>query len=125
MKTGKGLKGLPRLRAAFWNSMAGLRAIWRSEEAFRLETLVLALSVPLAFWLAQSVAQAVMLIATVLLILIVEVLNTAIEAVVDRIGPEHHALSGEAKDLGSLAVLMAAVLAGAAWLAVLAERLLS
>ncbi|MBK1634675.1 diacylglycerol kinase [Rhodovulum adriaticum] len=119
------LKGPARLRAAFWNSLTGLRAIWRSEEAFRLEVRALALSVPLAAWLGQSLVQAVALIGAVLLIVIVEVLNTAIEAVVDRIGPEHHELSGEAKDLGSLAVLLAAILAGMIWLAVLIQRILA
>lgn len=113
------LKGLPRLAAAWRNSCAGLRDIWRSEEAFRLEIYVAVLATPTAFWVASDLFQAVLLIVSVLLVALVEVINTAIEAVVDRIGPERHELSRIAKDLGSLAVLMAAGLSGLLWTAAL------
>ena len=109
------LTGLPRLRAALGNSIQGFRDIWRMEEAFRMETGLLALSLPLSFFLANTLFQGAILVGSVLLILIVEVLNSAIEAVVDRIGEERHELSRIAKDLGSLAVLLAMVLAGILW----------
>ena len=117
------LKGLPRLKAAWFNSMNGLKDVWTNEEAFRIEAVAFFVSIPFAFWLGQTPFQISILCAVVLLILIVEVLNTAVEAVVDRIGPERHELSRIAKDLGSLSVLLASVLAGLVWLAVLLERL--
>ena len=109
------LTGLPRLVAAFRNSRAGFRDVWRSDEAIRMECVALGVSVPLALWIADSGFQAAVLIAVVLFVLLVEVLNCAIESVVDRIGPERHELSRIAKDLGSLAVLLAMVLAGIVW----------
>lgn len=117
------LKGLPRLAAAWRNSRAGLRDIWQSEEAFRLEVVVLALSVPVALWIAFDLFQAALLVASILLVILVEVLNSAIEAVIDRIGPERHELSRTAKDLGSLAVLLAALIAAMLWAAALAQVL--
>jgi diacylglycerol kinase (ATP) len=117
------LKGIARLRAACSNSAQGARDIWRGEEAFRLEVILLILSIPLAVWLGDDLFQTAILIAVLLLLLIVEILNSAIEAVVDRIGPERHDLSRMAKDLGSLAVLMATCLAGLVWLAALIDRL--
>ena len=117
------LKGMARLRAAWFNSLAGLRDIWRGEEAFRLEAIALALSVPAALWLGRDAFESALLIASVLLVLIVEVLNSAIEAVVDRIGPERHELSRIAKDLGSLAVLLSALVPGILWLAALWVKL--
>ena len=116
------LKGFARLAAAWRNSRAGFRDAWQNEEAFRIEFTLFVLSVPLAFWLADGVFRAAILIAVVLLLVIVEVLNSAIEAVVDRIGPERHDLSRLAKDLGSLAVLLAAVLAGIVWIAAIVEK---
>ncbi|MEM6587412.1 MAG: diacylglycerol kinase [Pseudomonadota bacterium] len=111
------LRGWARLAAAYRNSKAGFRDAWTGEEAFRQEIVALALSVPAAWVLADTLFQAAVLIASVLLIVIVEVLNSAIESVVDRIGPERHDLSRKAKDMGSLAVLLAACLAGIIWLA--------
>ena len=119
------LKGWARLVAAYHNSRAGFRDAWQGEEAFRLEFILFLLSVPAALWLSPDVFHAGVLIASVLLILIVEVLNSAIENVVDRIGEEHHELSRKAKDMGSLAVLLAAVLAGLLWLATLWQVLTS
>jgi len=119
----KGLKGLPRLLAAFQNSINGLRDIWRLEEAFRLEAIVLFFAIPTAFIISESIYQASILISVVLLVIIIEVLNSAIEATIDRISAEHHELSRIAKDLGSLAVLLSAFLALAVWAAVLYEFL--
>ncbi|MEL6376288.1 MAG: diacylglycerol kinase [Pseudomonadota bacterium] len=119
------LKGWPRLVAAYHNSCAGFRVVWREEEAFRIELVAFFLSVPAAFWLGTSIFQAAILISATLFIVIVEVLNSAIEAVVDRIGPERHELSGLAKDLGSLAVLLACVLAGLLWCAAIYTRLMT
>ncbi len=119
----KKLSGVPRLAAAFRNSLGGFRDIWAEEEAFRMEIALLALSVPGAFWLGQSAFHMALLIASVLLVAIVEVLNTAIEATIDRIGPERHELSRIAKDLGSLAVLMTSFVPGLLWLAALFDKL--
>lgn len=119
------LKGISRLKAALHNSQQGFRDIWRAEEAFRLELAALVISVPLAFFIAESVFQAAVLIGTVIFVLIVEVLNSAIEAVVDRIGTERHELSRMAKDFGSLAVLLAMVLSGLMWCAALIQVVLA
>jgi diacylglycerol kinase (ATP) len=102
-------------------SMAGLRAGW-GETAFRQEVIAAVVLVPLAFWLGQGWVQVALLAGSVLLVMIVELLNTAIEAVVDRIGPEWHDLSKRAKDVGSAAVLLALLLAMGTWIAAIAER---
>lgn len=101
-------------------SMAGLRAAFRYEQAFRQEVLVLLLIVPLAFWLGDGGVQYALMIGSWLLVLVVELLNSAIETAVDRIGPEHHELAGRAKDIGSAAVFIAIVLSGVVWVLVLA-----
>lgn len=108
-------KGLSRLIAAGVNSLQGLKATFRSEEAFRLEVYVLLLSTPFALWLGDGAIEKVMLIGSVLLLLIIELLNTAVESVVDRIGPEFHELSGKAKDIGSAAVLVGMVIVAMTW----------
>ncbi len=117
------LKGIARLTAAMKNSSAGLRDIWRGEEAFRHEVALLPVAMPLALWLGEDLFQTAILIAVILLLLIVEILNSAIEAAIDRIGAERHELSRMAKDLGSLAVLVAVLLAGLVWGAALLDRL--
>jgi diacylglycerol kinase (ATP) len=102
--------------------MAGLRAAWRSEEAFRQE-LVLALALaPAAMWLGRTMTERVLLLAAAMLVLVVELLNSAIESVVDRIGHDLHELSGQAKDMGSAAVLLSLVIALATWCAVAWDR---
>ncbi|MGJ5621170.1 diacylglycerol kinase [Sulfitobacter sp. MF3-043] len=111
-----------RMIAAYRNSMVGLRDIWRGEEAFRIEAVLCALSVPVALWIGEDFFQAAILIGAGLLLIIVEVINSAIEATIDRIGPERHELSRMAKDLGSLAVLLATVLLGILWLAALIDK---
>lgn len=115
------LRGRARLIAAWRNSRRGFGDIWRGEEAFRIEMVCFVLSVPLALVIAADVFRAAILIAAGLFLLIVEVLNSAIEAVVDRIGPERHDLSRMAKDLGSLAVLLASLLLALLWGAALWE----
>ncbi len=117
------LKGFARLRAAYSNSVTGFGELWRGEEAFRQEFILFVISVPAAFWVAERPMDVGILIASMLLLLIVEVLNSAVEAVVDRIGPERHELSRMAKDLGSLAVLLASLLAVILWLCALYTKL--
>lgn len=111
--------GLNRLIAAWRNSNADLRACWNNEEAFRQEAILFVVSIPLALWLGDTAIERVLLIGSVLLLLIVELLNSAIEATIDRIGLERHELSGRAKDIASAAVLLASLLAGLTWLLIL------
>ncbi len=111
--------GLARLLNAARFSLQGLRATYQNEEAFRQECLLLAVAIPLALWLGDTAFERVALIAAVLLVMVVEVLNSAIESVVDRISDEHHSLSGRAKDQASAAVLLSVLIAVAIWLAVL------
>lgn len=114
-------RGLSRLWYATGYSMAGLRAAW-SEPSFRQEAIVSIILLPGSFWLARSWPEAALLAGSVLLVMIVELLNTGIETVVDRIGPEWHDLSKRAKDMGSAAVLLSVVLCGGIWLAALWQR---
>ena len=111
--------GLSRLIAAARYSIAGLRAAWRDEASFRQEVALCGVLVPLALWLPVEPLGRLALIGVLVLILIVELLNSALEAVVDRVGFETNALSKQAKDLGSAAVLLCIVLAAATWLTVL------
>lgn len=96
--------GLKRLLGAISNSVAGLHAAWKSEEAFRLELLLAIVLFPAAFWLGENSVQVALLLLSVLIVLIVELLNTCVEATIDRIGHEYHELSKRAKDIGSAAV---------------------
>lgn len=111
--------GLARILRAMTCSKAGIIAAFRNEAAFRQEVFLCALLVPLALWLGQSNVERALLAGSVLLVLIVELLNTAIEVVVNRISADRHALSGLAKDLGSAAVSMAILLTVAVWALVL------
>lgn len=113
--------GLDRVWHAAGFSAAGLKAGW-GETAFRQEALAAVVLVPLAFWLGRGWTETALLAGSVLLVLIVELLNTAIEAAVDRIGPEWHALSKRAKDMGSAAVLLSLLLCGGIWLAAAHQR---
>ncbi|MFN3920182.1 MAG: diacylglycerol kinase [Methylohalobius sp.] len=110
-----GLKGIRRLIAAFWNSVSGMRVCWRKEEAFRQEILVLMLALPLGIWLGENGVERALLVGSAFLILIFEALNSAVEAVVDRIGQDFHPLAGYAKDIASASVLLAIVLALLVW----------
>jgi diacylglycerol kinase (ATP) len=98
-----------------------LRARWH-ETAFRQEALASVLLVPAAFWLGRSWVETVLLAGTVILVMIVELLNTGIETAIDRIGPEWHALSKRAKDMGSAAVLLSLLLCAGTWAMALYER---
>lgn len=118
----QGKRGLRRLADATGYSMAGLAVAWRGEEAFRQEATLAVVLVPLALWLGQSSLERLLLVGSWLLVMIVEILNTAIEATVDRISHERHTLSGQAKDLGSAAVFLSLLLAGLVWGTVAWER---
>ncbi|PLY01569.1 MAG: diacylglycerol kinase [Desulfuromonas sp.] len=111
----KGNTGLKRILCAAGYSLKGLRAAWTYEAAFRQELLLALVLIPLACLLEVSPCERLLLIGVVLLVLIVELLNSAIEAVVDRVGAEFHELSGRAKDLGSAAVLLALLLTALVW----------
>ena len=114
--------GIARVVVAAGHSLRGLRAAWRHEAAFRQEVCLAVVLAPLALWLGQTTAQRFLLIGSMLLVLIVELLNSAVEAVVDRVSEERHELSGRAKDMGSAAVFLSLLLAGAAWLMVAWQR---
>jgi diacylglycerol kinase (ATP) len=113
--------GLSRVWHAAGYSLAGLRAGW-SETAFRQEALASFVLVPLAFWLGRSWVEVALLAGSVLILMAVELLNTAVEAAIDRIGLERHPLSKRAKDMGSAAVLLALLVAGGIWVAALVQR---
>lgn len=121
----KGRTGLSRVVYATGHSLAGLRAAYRHESAFRQEFWLAALMIPAAFWLGRSWIEVALLAGTVLIVLIVELLNSGIEAAIDRISFEHHELSGRAKDYASAAVLLSLALCGAVWLAAIWQRLLA
>ena len=108
-----------RLINATRYSFQGLGHAWASEAAFRLEIYVLVVALPLAWFLGKSAVERALLIGSCLLMVVIELLNSAIEAVVDRIGKEHHELSGHAKDMGSAAVFFSFLLAAMVWLMVL------
>lgn len=107
--------GLTRLLRAVACSRQGFRYIWRSEEAFRQEVLLCIFFIPLGFFSGNGGTEQALLIGSILLIPLVEVLNTAIECTIDRIGPEFHELSGHAKDLGSSAVLLSICITVVVW----------
>ena len=111
----KGKTGIARLTCAFSNSCAGLDDACRNESAFRQEVLLAVVFIPLAFWVQVTRAERALLVASVLLVMIVELLNTGVEVAIDRISYDHHALSKRAKDMGSAAVLIALVLMMAVW----------
>jgi diacylglycerol kinase (ATP) len=110
--------GLPRLFDATGYSIKGIRACWQNEAAFRQEVMLVVVLMPLSFLAARSIEQWLLLVIPLLLLLIVELLNSAVENVVDRIGHELHELSGQAKDMGSAAVLICLLLTGTSWIAI-------
>jgi diacylglycerol kinase (ATP) len=110
--------GFSRVWHAAGFSLAGLKAGW-SEAAFRLEACLAFVMVPAAFLVGRSWVEVALLVGSVVIVLAVELLNTAIEAAIDRIGPERHELSKRAKDMGSAAVLLVVLLAGGIWAAAL------
>jgi diacylglycerol kinase (ATP) len=115
----KGLTGVRRVINATRNSFAGFAEAVRCEDAFRQELALAAVFVPLAFWVGHNGFERALLVGSVLLVLIVELLNSAIEATVDRISFENHHLAKRAKDIGSAAVMLALVCAGLTWLLIL------
>ncbi|AOM42370.1 diacylglycerol kinase [Xenorhabdus hominickii] len=107
--------GLTRIIKAAGYSAKGLKAAWQSEAAFRQESIAAILAIIIAFSLDLGLLERLLLVGSVMLVVIVEILNSAIEAVVDRIGSEYHELSGRAKDMGSAAVLLTIILALFIW----------
>ena len=104
-------------------SMAGFQAAWKHELAFRIEAVVIAVMLPVGLWLGQSAVEYALLIGSSMIVLITELLNSAMEAVVDRIGQEHHILSKTAKDLGSAAACLSQLTAALVWALVAYDRL--
>ncbi|MCC4775364.1 diacylglycerol kinase [Vibrio cyclitrophicus] len=117
--TKKSNTGFKRIIKASGFSWQGLTSSFKGEAAFRQEVFMAAILIPLAFYLDVSQVERILMISAVVLVMVVELINTAIEAVVDRIGSEHHELSGMAKDVGSAAVLICLILAGYVWLEIL------
>jgi diacylglycerol kinase (ATP) len=117
----KSRTGLNRIIHASGYSIEGLKAGW-GETAFRQEAIISFFLIPLAFWLGRSWVETALLVGTVLIVLIVELLNTGIESTIDRISPEWHALSKRAKDVSSAAVLLSLLLCGGVWTAALLQR---
>lgn len=115
--------GLKGLIAATGYSMNGIRACWQNEAAFRADVIISVILFALSFFLAESIVQWILLVSPLVLIVIVELLNSAIENVVDRIGSEFHDLSGRAKDMGSAAVFFCWVVIGLAWLPIAWQNL--
>jgi len=122
MKQGK--SGLKRWVDATGHSIRGIRACWDHEAAFRQDVMLSAVLFVGSFFLARSVEQWLLLVLPLFLILIVELLNSAVENAVDRIGTERHHLSGRAKDMGSAAVFFCLVLIGLSWIAVAWQNIL-
>ena len=119
-----GYTGLTRIIKATGYSLQGFRAAWKHESAFRQEILLAAVLIPFAIWLGQNATQVALLVGTLFLVVIVELLNSAIEAVVDRVSEDHHKLSGRAKDMGSAAVFLSLALTVVVWVSIAVERFL-
>ena len=115
-------KGIKRIYNAFFYSMAGLSAAWKNEEAFRQEVILSVVLFPIAFWLGETPLQIGMLVITIFIVLITELLNTGVEAAIDRISNEKHELSKLAKDIGSAAVFMSFAVLILVWGLVIYER---
>ncbi len=114
--------GMQRILLAFVYSAQGLRHAWRHEAAFRQEAVVAAVLTPTALFVGRTGVERAVLIAPLFFILVIELLNTAIEAVVDRFGAERHPLAGMAKDMGSAAVMLSFALLVAVWLFILVDH---
>lgn len=119
----KDRRGLNRVLHAAGYSLAGLRAGW-GETAFRQEAIASFFLLPAAFWLGTNWVETALLAASVVLVMVVELLNTAVETAIDRIGPEWHDLSKRAKDMGSAAVLLSLLVCAGIWAAALYHRLI-
>ena len=110
-----GVTGIKRIINAMVYTWKGLRAAYKHEAAFRQELFLAVILVPLTFWVGQNVIEWILLLGSVMFVLVVEILNSAIEAVVDRTGDEPHKLSGRAKDMGSAAVFLALMILVITW----------
>jgi diacylglycerol kinase (ATP) len=119
------ISGLKRIYRAMGYSLKGFASAWRHEAAFRQEAVVAILAIILAYYLESDPITRILLVGSVWLVVVVEMINSAIEAVVDRIGPEKHPLSGRAKDLGSAAVALTIVLAAWIWITLLWRNVMS
>ncbi len=115
------MRSIKRLIYATEWSMKGFKSTLKTEEAFRQEVLLLIILAPLGMWLGENGVERSLLIGTVLVVLIVELLNSAVESAIDRISDEHHKLSGKAKDQGSAAVFVALALAVMTWVLILVD----
>ena len=118
----KGRTGLDRIRHATGHSARGLRDVYRTENAFRQEVWLAAVMLPASIWVGRHWVEVALLAGSVLLVLIVELLNSAIETTVDRISFDHHDLSRRAKDIGSAAVLLSLLACGGVWALALWHR---
>jgi diacylglycerol kinase (ATP) len=118
----KGRTGFDRIVRATGYSWSGLRMAYRGESAFRQEVWLAIPMLPAAFWLGRDWTQVALLAGSVILVMIVELLNSGIEATVDRVSFEHHELSKRAKDFGSAAVMLALLLCAGIWIAAIAQR---
>ncbi len=116
--------GITRVWKATIYSIQGLKAAWRHESAFRQELVIGLVLLPVSFWVAKSWVEVAVLMGVCFLVLIVELLNSAVEAVVDRVGHEHHDLAGQAKDMGSAAVMLSLIMAVGTWLLIGAHNFL-
>ena len=114
--------GITRLIRAFGYSLQGFILAWREEAAFRQEVCLAAVVIPAGLWLGRSGVERALLVYPMLQILVIEILNSAVEAVVDRGGTERHPLAGMAKDMGSAAVMLSFALLGTVWLLVLSDH---
>lgn len=114
-----GKKGIRRIIDATGYSIKGFKAAWINEAAFRQELFLAIIAIPLAYWLAATKFEFLWLILPVFMVLMAELVNSAIEAVVDRIGSEHHQLAGRAKDIGSALVLLSLIWGAVVWLIIL------
>ena len=119
-----GHSGLGRILRATKFSSQGLAAAWKNEAAFRQELLLVIVLLPAAVWLGQAALERAVLIGCLFVVLIVELINSAIEAAIDRHGDELHELSGRAKDMGSAAVFVSLLLVAVVWGLIAAERFL-
>jgi len=119
-----GHSGLGRILRATKFSSQGLAAAWKNEAAFRQELLLIVVLLPVAVWLGQTALERAVLIGCLFVVLIVELINSAIEATIDRHGDELHELSGRAKDMGSAAVMISLIMVAAVWGLFAAERFL-
>ena len=114
--------GITRLLRAFGYSFQGFKYTWREEAAFRQEVALSLLVIPAGLYLGRSGVERALLVSPMLMILVVEIINSAVEAVVDRAGPELHPLAGMAKDMGSAAVMLSFALLGTVWLLILSDH---